>query len=179
MDQTEPGGWRNLATLTRPVLARVIPAIIFALFSLPSEAQQYSVSFSYRVEINVSTQLYLAGVKITGVEFVPFTGTPNGRAYFFVRTVGVCGLRLFGTGPFGPVLIYDTGPAVMDGPSTMWADNVSRGYLHGFAIVGLNCYGQPVGQDLVEFWTPPPQIVTLQQWEQVTITRRTVRVGYN
>ena len=50
----------------------------------------------------------------------------------------------------------------------LWVAPVNRGDLQRFLIVAFNCYGQVIAQDWVEFWTPPPAVVTIEQWQRVT-----------
>ena len=149
--------------------------LVLAL-SAPSGAQM-AVSFNYHVSVNVHATINLAAVRFQGAQFHPVMGTPSGRMTFLIGTTGSCNLRMFARVGMNMVPVFDSGP-IFAGVHSAWVDNVRRGDFQEFVIVSHDCFGNLQAQDRLTFWTPPPEIVTTYQWEQITLSRRTVRVGF-
>lgn len=144
-----------------------------AIIGHPVKAQ-VSFSFEYRIQVNFSAPLQQAGVRFVGARFEPVYGAQFGTMHFDVENRSqVCNIRMFSGGR----PIADSGP-MRPGIHTAWVGQVPRGVRAFFQIVATDCYGRPVARDVMQFWTPPPEIVTEYQWEQVTVSRRTVRIGY-
>ena len=118
-----------------------------------------------------------AGLQFQGARFFPMMGTPFGHMEFMIATTNSCNIRMFGTNAFGLVPIFDSGP-IMSGVYPAWVNGVTRGAWQEFVIASFDCFGNMRAQDRISFFTPLPQIVTVEQWEQVTVSRRTVRIGY-
>ena len=146
-----------------------------AMVAYPAKAQQMSFSFEYRIQVNYHAPIaQQAGIRFVGARFQPAYGMPFGTMHFDVENrSNVCNIRLFAGGR--PVA--DSGP-LSYGRHTAWVNQIPRGMQVSFQIVANDCYGRTVAQDFMQFWTPPPEIVTEYQWEQMTVSRRTVRVGY-
>ena len=151
--------------------------ILVAGFQANAQSFQSSFSFSYRIDISVHATITQAGLQFQGAQFIPLMGTPYGRMEFLIATTTACNVRMFGMTPYGVVPIFDSGP-IMSGVYPAWADGVIRGTWQEFMIASFDCFGNLLAQDRISFHTPPPQIVTVEQWEQVVISRRTIRIGY-
>ena len=156
-------------------------SFVIAVFVLCSKANAQwsnsSFSFSYRIDISVHATVTQAGLQFQGASFVPMMGTPFGHMEFMIATTNSCNIRMFGTNAFGLVPIFDSGP-IMSGVYPAWVNGVTRGAWQEFVIASFDCFGNMLAQDRISFFTPQPQIVTVEQWEQVTVSRRTVRIGY-
>ena len=100
-------------------------------------------------------------------------GTPFGHMEFLVATTTACNIRMFGQSAFGVVPIFDSGP-IPSGLYPARVGGVSRGAWQEFVIASFDCFGNLLARDRISFFTPPPQVVTVEQWEQVTVSRRTV-----
>ena len=153
-----------------------VTVIFVLLLSTPSSAQM-AVSFNYHISVNVQATIHQAAVQFRGAQFHPVMGAPFGRMTFLIGTTASCNLRMFARMGMQMVPVFDSGP-IFAGVHSAWVDSVRRGDFQEFIIVSQDCFGNVQARDRLTFWTPPPQIVTTYQWEQVTISRRTVRVGY-
>ena len=162
----------EVTSRTRVRYVAVAAALLLTAF--PSVAE---FSFHYNIQVSVQATFYDAGIEFVGVEFTPYEGTPQGRVDFGITSTGACNMRLYGLHGYIWVPVFDTGP-IRPGYVPLYVEGVGRGYYQQFVIVAFNCYGQPFAQDSIEFWTPAPNIVTVGQWERVTVERRTVRIGY-
>ena len=164
---------RNLSTCVAGALA----VLLVVPVNVQAQGYGYSVSFSYRIDVHIQAHIRRAGVRFRDIRFTPHEGTPAGRFDFQFETTGACNVRLLGR--YGPSLrpVFDTGP-IYGGLHSGWVDPMNRGDWQELIIEARDCSGNVMAHDRLTFWTPPPQIVTVEQWEQVTISRRTVRVGY-
>lgn len=160
-------------------MRHLVALLVIALFTMSAHAAnaQMSISFEYRFQVNIHAPIVqLAGIRFVGARFEPLYGAPFGTMHFDVSTTDVCNIQMF-TGGSGGRPIFDSG-RLFPGIHPMFVYEVPRGIRAGFEIVAYDCYGRPLARDIMHFWTPPPEIVTEIQWEQVTISQRTVRVGY-
>ena len=159
------------------VRGRILAIVIASGLVLPALPVAADFSFQYDIRVSMQATVHAVGIEFVGAEFTPYEGTPYGRVDLGINSTGACNMRLFGVQGYNWVPVFDTGP-LRAGYVPLYVNEVSRGYRQRFMIVAFNCYGQPIAKDLIEFWTPAPNIVTIEQWERVTVERRTVQVGY-
>lgn len=159
-------------------LCNILLAFVLSVSFSPVAVQaRTTVTFNYHISVHVQATIQRAGLRFVGARFEPYAGTSLGRMHFLISTTASCNVRMFGLRGPSLIPVFDSGP-LYRGTHPAWVENVNRGDYQRFVIVSYDCSGWVQARDQIAFWTPPPQIVTTYQWEQVTVARRTVRVGY-
>ena len=168
-----------MITNTMRIIAVAVALALVALpVSVPAQFGSVNVSFQYRISVSVQATIQQAGVQFLGLRFIPHPGTPLGHVDFDFATTGVCNVRFLAHAGPHLVPIFDSGP-ISKGRHRGWVENVLRADQQMFVLQASDCYGNTLAHDRVTFWTPPPQIRTVDQWNvSVSVSRRTVRVGY-
>ena len=138
--------------------------ILALCWQASAQSLQSSFSFQYRLDISVHATIMQAGLRFQGAQFVPTMGTPFGHMEFLVATTTACNIRMFGRSAFGVVPIFDSGP-IPSGLYPARVGGVSRGAWQEFVIASFDCFGNLLARDRISFFTPPPQVVTVEQGE--------------